>query len=157
MPTPFAPYANLRLLFRRPSATPASLREGPRPAAVELVVIEAFAELSAGGDGTEAGGLEIGQQALSGNITRWAILPAGATWLQAGTSWPWNDTGLRPPGLRAGEKLEAWEGPLTALPTITGGTPGWVTIHSLSGTGGIDALVAAEAGDEFSGVFAVNR
>jgi hypothetical protein len=78
MPTPFAPYANLRLLFRRPSAPPASLREGPRSAAVELVVIEAFAELSAGGDGTEAGGLEIGQQALSGNITRWAILPAVA-------------------------------------------------------------------------------
>ncbi len=158
MPTPFAPYANLRLLFRRPTDAPASLREGPRPPAVDLIVIEAFAEFTPGGGDTEAGGLVIGTQRVEANITRWAPLPAGAAFLDAGTSWSWTDTGLRPQGLATGLKLQAFTGSLTALPTISdGGLNGWLTIDSLSNVGGIDGLVRQFAGDELTGTFATGR
>ncbi|MEY3462755.1 MAG: hypothetical protein RLZZ468_533 [Cyanobacteriota bacterium] len=156
MATPFAEFANLRMLWQQPIEAPASLREGLR-APVSLVVIEAYAELSPGGDGVDAGGTEIGSQSVTGNLTRWATVPEGADWLDAGSSWAWTDTGLRPPGLRAGEKLEAWEGPLASLPTASTGTRGWLTLTFLSPQGGIDALVAAEAGDEFNGIFAGGR
>lgn len=158
MATPFAPYANLRLLFRRPTDAPASLREGPRPPAVDLIVIEAFAEFTPGSGDTEAGGLVIGSQRVEANITRWAPLPAGAAFLDAGTSWSWTDTGLRPQGLTQGLKLQAFTGSLTALPTITdGGLNGWLTIDSLSNVGGIDDLVRQIAGDELTGTFAAGR
>lgn len=158
MPTPFAPFASLRLLWRDPTAKPVNLRDGPTSATVRLVVIEAFIDASpAGPNGQDAGGIEIGSQQLEGNITRWALVPNGATWLDSGASWAWTDTGLRPPGFVAGVRMEAWEGPLAELPTTTSGRRGWFTIGTLSGTGGIDALVRVEAGDEFTGVFADGR
>lgn len=158
MPTPFAPFASLRLLWRDPTAKPVNLRDGPTSATVRLVVIEAFIDASpAGPNGQDAGGIEIGSQQLEGNITRWALVPNGATWLDSGASWAWADTGLRPPGFVAGVRMEAWEGPLAELPTTTSGRRGWFTIGTLSGTGGIDALVRVEAGDEFTGVFADGR
>jgi hypothetical protein len=158
MPTPFAPFASLRLLWRDPTAKPVNLRDGPASAAVRLVVIEAYIDATpAGPTGQDAGGIEIGSQQLEGNITRWAVVPDGANWLDAGASWAWTDTGLRPPGFAAGTRLQAWEGPLSELPIATNGRHGWFTIGTLSGTGGIEAIVRAAAGDEFTGIFADGR
>ena len=156
MATPYAPYASLRLLWRRPTAAVTSLREGLRPAA-DLVVIEAFAEVSGPGGEQESGGRSIGSGSIEGNLTRWAVVPSGATWLDSGTTWSWTNTGLRPTGLPRGEKLEAFMGNLAALPATAEGERGWVTIATLSGTGGIDAIVRAAAGDEFTGTFAAGR
>jgi hypothetical protein len=156
MPTPYAPYASLRLLWRRPTAAATSLREGLQRA-TDLVVIEAFAEAQDPGGERESGGRSIGSGGIEGNITRWAVVPSGANWLDAGAAWSWIDTGLRPTGLPRGEKLEAFMGNLPALPITADGERGWVTIATLSGTGGIDAIVRAAAGDEFTGTFAAGR
>lgn len=156
MPTPFAPFANVRMLWLRPSAARTSLREGMRVAA-DRVVIEAFAELQGPSGEQETGARAIGAAGIEGNITRWAVVPSGATWLDAGGSWAWTTTGLRPPGLPRGEKLEAFIGKLSILPTTTEGERGWITLATLSGVGGIDAIVAAAAGDEFTGTFAAGR
>jgi hypothetical protein len=158
MPTPFAPYASLRLLWRDPTAKPVNLRDGPVPASTRLVVVECYIDATPSGPaGADAGGIDIGSQNMEGNITRWAIVPTGASWLDAGSSWAWTDTGLRPPGLVAGIRMEAWEGPLGELPVVANGRRGWFTIGTLSGTGGIDAIVRAAAGDEFTGIFADGR
>ncbi|MBU6251220.1 MAG: hypothetical protein KGO47_08655 [Cyanobacteria bacterium REEB417] len=156
MATPFAPFANLRLLWRRPTAAVTSLREGMRPT-TDLVVIEAFAEVSDPGGEQPSGGRSIGSGSIEGNITRWAAVPSGAGWLDAGSSWNWTDTGLRPTGLPRGEKLEAFLGAIDTLPATTEGERGWITIATLSGVGGIDAVVRAAAGDEFTGTFAAGR
>jgi len=156
MATPFADFANLRMLWRRPTAALTSLRDGMRPA-VDLVVIEAFAELQGPGGEQDSGGRAIGAASIEGNLTRWAVVPSGAGWLDAGSAWSWTDTGLRPTGLPRGEKLEAFMGAITSLPTLTEGERGWVTIATLSGVGGIDALIRVEAGDEFTGTFAAGR
>jgi hypothetical protein len=156
MPTPFAPFANLRLLWRRPTAAATSLREGLQRA-TDLVVIEAFAEAQSPGGEQESGGRSIGSGSIEGNITRWAVVPSGAGWLDAGTAWSWTDTGLRPTGFPRGEKLEAFMGDLSILPATTEAERGWVTIATLSGVGGIDALIRVEAGDEFTGTFAAGR
>jgi len=156
MATPFAPFANLRMLWCRPTAALTSLRDGMRPA-VDLVVIEAFAELQGPGGEQDSGGRAIGSASIEGNITRWAVVPSGAGWLDAGTAWSWTDTGLRPSGLPRGEKLEAFMGAIASLPTVTDGERGTVTLATLSGIGGIDAIVRAAAGDEFTGTFAAGR
>lgn len=156
MPTPFAPFANLRMVWLRPTAARTSLREGMR-ATTEQVVIEAFAELQGPSGEQETGARAIGAASVEGNITRWAVVPSGGTWLQAGTSWAWNTSGLRPAGLPRGEKLEAFMGKLSILPATTEGERGWLTLATLSGVGGIDAIVAAAAGDEFTGTFAAGR
>jgi hypothetical protein len=156
MATPFADFANLRLLWRRPTAAATSLREGLQRA-TDLVVIEAFAEVQGPGGEQESGGRSIGSGSIEGNITRWAVVPSGANWLDAGTAWSWTDTGLRPTGFPRGEKLEAFMGDLASLPTTTEAERGWVTIATLSGVGGIDALIRVEAGDEFTGTFAAGR
>lgn len=156
MPTPFAPFANLRMLWRRPTAAVTSLREGMRPT-TDLVVIEAFAEVSGPGGEQESGGRSIGAGSIEGNITRWAVVPSGGGWLDAGSAWSWTDTGLRPAGLPRGEKLEAFMGAISNLPAVTEGERGWITIATLSGVGGIDAVIRAAAGDEFSGTFAAGR
>jgi len=156
MPTPFADFANLRLLWRRPTAAATSLREGLQRA-TDLVVIEAFAEVQGPGGEQPSGGRSIGSGSIEGNITRWAVVPSGAGWLDAGTAWSWTDTGLRPTGFPRGEKLEAFMGDLASLPTTTEAERGWVTIATLSGVGGIDALIRVEAGDEFTGTWAAGR
>lgn len=157
MPTPFAPFANLRLLWRRPTAAVTSLREGMRPA-VELVVIEGFTEgVQVGGEQPGGGGRAIGSGSIEAYITRWAVVPSGASWLDAGSGWSWTDTGLRPAGLPRGEKLEAFIGSLSGLPTVGDGERGWLTIATLSSTGGIDALVRAAAGDKLTGALAAGR
>lgn len=156
MATPFADFTNLRMLWRRPTAALTSLRDGMRPA-VDLVVIEAFAELQGPGGEQDSGGRAIGAASIEGNLTRWAVVPSGAGWLDAGSAWSWTDTGLRPTGLPRGEKLEAFMGAITSLPALTEGERGWVTIATLSGVGGIDALIRVEAGDEFTGTFAAGR
>ena len=156
MPTPFAPFANCRMLWRRPTAALTSLRDGMKPT-TDLVVIEAFAELSGPGGEQPSGGRSIGAASIEGNITRWAVVPAGAGWLDAGAAWAWTDTGLRPAGLPRGEKLEAFLGAITSLPATTEGERGWITIATLSGVGGIDAVIRAAAGDEFTGTFAAGR
>jgi hypothetical protein len=156
MATPFADFASLRMLWHRPTAAITSLREGIRPNS-EAVVIEAFAELSGPSGEQSSGGRDIGAASIEGNITRWAVVPAGGNWLDAGAAWAWNDTGLKPTGLPRGQKLEAFLGDLSALPTVTDGERGHVTIATLSSVGGIDALVRVEAGDEFAGTFAAGR
>lgn len=156
MATPFADFANCRMLWQRPTAALASLRDGMKPT-TDLVVIEAFAELSGPSGEQPSGGRNIGAANLEGNITRWAVVPASAGWLDAGTAWAWTDTGLRPTGLPRGEKLEAFIGAIENLPATTEGERGWITIATLSGVGGIDALIRAEAGDEFTGTFAAGR
>jgi len=156
MATPFADFANLRLLWRRPTAAPTSLREGLQRT-TDLVVIEAFAEVQGPGGEQPSGGRSIGSGSIEGNITRWAVVPSGAGWLDAGTAWSWTDTGLRPTGFPRGEKLEAFMGDLASLPTTTEAERGWVTIATLSGVGGIDALIRVEAGDEFTGTWAAGR
>ena len=157
MPTPYAPYASLRMLWQRPTASRASLREGMRTA-VDQVVIEAYLKKPQGPSGEqETAARAIGAASLEGHITRWAVVPSGSTWLQAGSSWAWIDTGLRPPGLPRGEKLQAFIGKLSALPATNDGELGWLTIATLSSVGGIEAIVAAKAGDKFSGTFAAGR
>lgn len=156
MATPFAPFANLRMLWRRPTAALTSLRDGMRPT-TDLVVIEAFAEVSGPGGEQESGGRSIGAGSIEGNITRWAVVPGGGGWLDAGTAWSWTDSGLRPAGLPRGEKLEAFMGAIGNLPATTEGERGWLTIATLSGVGGIDAVIRAAAGDEFTGTFAAGR
>lgn len=121
-------------------------------------MIEAFADSTPGSpSGQDAGGTEIGVQQFQCFLTRWAILPEQADWLDAGTSWSWDDSGLRPVGLVAGTRMEAWMGPLAELPITTNGRRGWFTPGTFTGTGGIDAIVRAAAGDEFPGVFADGR
>lgn len=156
MATPFAEFASLRMLWHRPTAAITSLREGIRPSS-EAVVIEAFAELQGPSGEQPSGGRDIGSASIEGNITRWAVVPSGASWLALGSNWAWNETGLRPAGLPRGQKLEAFLGNLSALPAVTEGERGWVTIATLSSVGGIDALVRVEAGDEFTGTFAAGR
>lgn len=157
MATPFAPYANLRILWRRPTAVVTSLREGMRPA-TDQVVIEAYAKLQGpGGEQSGGGGRNIGAASLTAYVTRWAVIPSAGAWLDAGTGWAWDDSGLRPVGLPRGEKLEAWMGNIPLLAADTKAERGWVTIATLSGSGGIDAIVAAEAGDKLTGTFAAGR
>lgn len=157
MPSPFPQFTwNLRMLWRRPTAARTSLREGMR-AESDHVVIEAAADISGPSGEQESGARSIGAASIVGNIVRWAVVPSGQSWLAAGTSWAWNTSALRPAGLPRGEKLEAFLGKLSLLPATTEGELGHVTIATLSGVGGIDALVAAAAGDEFTGTFASGR
>lgn len=157
MASPFAPYANLRMLWHRPGAPQLSLREGIHPAA-DQVVLEAFAKLQGpGGEQAGGGGRNIGSASATLYLVRWASLGTGAGWLDAGEEWEWVSTGLRPSGLPRGEKLEAFIGDLSALPVLEGGERGWFTIATMTGVGGIDALVREAAGDKLTGTFAAGR
>ena len=156
MATPFAPFASIRLLWERPTAALTSLRDGTRTT-VDQVVIEAYLD-ELGGSGEQAiGAQSIAGSSISGNLTRWAVLPSGASWLDSGASWAWDETGLRPAGLPRGEQLQTFIGNLSALPAIGQGETGYITIATLSAEGGIDGLVRTLAGDEFTGTFAAGR
>jgi hypothetical protein len=157
MPTPFAPYANFRALWQRPAAPAASLREGIRPA-TDSVVLEFYAKLQGpGGEQPGGGSIAIGAASITAYLTRWAVLPTGGNWLDAGTAWQWDQTGFRPAGLARGDKLQAWMGNPALLPNDPKAERGWFTIATMSCTGGIDPIVAAAAGEKFGGTFAAGR
>lgn len=156
MATPFAQFPGLRMIWRRPTAALTSLREGIRPT-FDSVIIEAYVDTSGPSGEQSLGGQHYGAASVEGNITRWAVMPTGATWLDAGSSWAWDDSGLRPAGLPRGEKLEAFLGDPTSLPAVGGGEVGWLTIATLSSEGGIDGIIRQFAGDEFTGTFAAGR
>lgn len=160
MASPFAAYANLRLRFERRTDRIPRFRDGGR-VPTEIVVIDAWARSSETGGGEEqSGGLAFGQFMLTGFLVRYAVLPAGADWLGLGMTWEWDTTGLRPQGLRAGEKLEACWGDLTGLPAVDDAEMGWLTLSQIShpyGSGGIGARLRAAAGDKFAGTFAETR
>ena len=156
MATPFAPFANVRLLWRRPLAAPMGLREGIS-GQQEQVVLEAFGKQGGVGGEQASGGRQIASGSATLYITRWTVLAPGQHWLDPGEIWDWDETGLRPTGLPRGEKLEAFWGDLAILPELTDGEQGWFTIASMPGPGGIDALVRAAAGDKLTGTFAAGR
>lgn len=169
MATPFAEFANCRIAWLRPTAALTNLRDGTRPAVTTTIVLEAFVEPSGGATGqdSKASGDSRGQstllggqsRSLAGYITRWAALPNGAGWLDAGTSWTWDDTGLRPEGLTAGQdEMQAALVSIADLPATARAEIGTLVISQLGspyGPGGIGAEVTAIAGEEISGMFRI--
>lgn len=148
---------NIRMAFERPTANDTNLRDGLNPTA-ELIALEAYVEAAGGGGGQQPSGAGvISTRSFRGWWNRWAVIPAGATWLDLGTSWSWDTTGLRPEGLLPGVTLEAFYGDLTALPSLGHGDRGWFTVETLQGVGGIDQLVRNAGLDEFNGQFAFGR
>jgi hypothetical protein len=151
MPTPLAPYANLRLLIPQPVA-PANFRSGV-PAATASWVIEMFAKADGSGAAPGQGlpSIDPSRRTLSGYITAWALLPANTSWLAAASAFTWTTTGSAPDGLALGLQGSGYLGNLSALPTTTGPSQrGEATITGLAGTfgpGGIGDLVRQELGD----------
>lgn len=161
MASPFATRANARIRWQQGTALP-DLREG-LTAATELVVIEAFLTLrgvpdrQGAGAGAAAEGLPSAMAAESqpaiGYVTRWAVVPTGATWLDSGAGWTWDTTGLRPPSLVASnQEAQLYFGPLAALPTPPPGSLRTITFLQVTwdqGDGGIGAQLRSKAGDRF--------
>lgn len=156
MPTPLAEFANCRMVWHRPTSVRTSLREGMR-STTDTIVLEAKIKLQGPTGEQDSGGRSIGAGSCVGYITQWALIPVNSNWLEAGRSWTWNDSGLRPDGLSRGEKLEAFIGRLASLPAIGQGEKGYITIATLMGEGGIDAIKREAAGDKFTGTFAAGR
>ncbi len=169
MASPFAPFANARLAWRRPTAPLANLRDGVAGLVSETVVIEAFLKETtvsqqdgrSGGDratarsgGDRATAMVIDAAAVRGYITRWVVLPAGESWLAAGTAWEWDETGLRPEGFRAsGAEAQLFRGVLALLPATGSGTIHTIELQhvgSAYGDGGIGAVLREAAGDQFT-------
>jgi hypothetical protein len=149
MATDFAPYANLRMLWK-PPGTITSFRAGV-PAAGPAVVIEAFAK-GTGRTEQDLPGAKAGSLILEGYITRWALL-GSASWLVAGASLSWNDTGYRPAGMLPGAEGQAVLTDLSVLPTVADGAEqGQLRILELSqpfGVGGIGIELREALGDKF--------
>lgn len=156
MATPFAPYASIRMKWEKPTSVSTNLREGIATTVV-IIVIEAYLDVYGPSGEQPLGGRSIGAATMEGNITRWVQIPTGASWLENGSSWSWVDTGIRPDGLPRGEKMDAFKGDLSLLPSTTKGELGYATIATLSNEGGIDAIVSQFAGDEFTGTFVAGR
>jgi hypothetical protein len=165
MASPFADFPSIRLAWARPTGAPTNLRNG-LAAASELIAIDGFltgdavtrAQSTAGAAAVSvrAAGLPTvitpGQRAGKVFIIRWALVPTGASWLDPGTAWSWDTTALRPAGMTASEQeLQAYLGPINALPTPTAGTIGTAVIDQVggpAGDGGVGALLREEAGDQ---------
>jgi hypothetical protein len=156
MATAFAQFPGMRMMWRRPISVPTNLREGIA-ATTDSVVIEAYVVTNGPNDEQSLGGQSFGAANIRGNVTRWAVLPSGANWLDIGSSWSWNDSGLKPTGLPRGEKMKAFLGATTNLPSLGDGEVGWLTIATMSSEGGIDGIVRQFAGDKFTGTFAAGR
>ena len=164
MPTPFAPFANARIAWQRPTEPLTSLRDGVRPVATETVVIEAYLEPPGGASSTAsplAWGPTTAQggqgRSLSGYITRWAALGDGDDWLDAGAGWTWDDSGLRPTGMRAGQREHKAAlvsiGDLPALERAEIGTIVLHTVGSPYGPGSVGGQITAQAGEFIAGEF----
>jgi hypothetical protein len=149
MATDFAEYANLRMLWTPPGAI-TNFRAGV-PAAGPAVVVEAFAK-SQGRSEQDLPGVMAGALILEGYLTRWALL-GSASWLAAGSSLGWDETGSRPAGMLPGAEGKAVLTDLTVLPTLADGTEqGQLRILELSqpfGVGGIGIELRAALGDKF--------
>ena len=149
MPTPLAPYANLRLLIPQPPAAPANFRDGV-PASTASWVLQAFVKGETG-TGEDLPSTDPKSWILSGYVTAWAVLPANTSWLAAASAFSWTDTGLSPAGLVAGLSGRGYLGDLSALPTTaTPGQQGHASIQSLAapyGPGGIGGIVRQKIGD----------
>ena len=149
MATDFAPYANLRMLWQ-PPGTITSFRAGV-PAAGPAVVVEAFAKAK-GRSEQDLPGVKAGDLILEGYLTRWALL-GNASWLVAGASLSWNETGFRPAGMLPGATGQAVLTHLTVLPTLADGAEqGRLRMLELSqpfGVGGIGIELRVALGDKF--------
>jgi hypothetical protein len=149
MATDFAEYANLRMLWT-PPGTITNFRAGV-PAAGPAVVIEAFAK-SQGRSEQDLPGVMAGSLILEGYLTRWALL-GSASWLAAGSSLSWNETGYRPAGMLPGAEGKAVLTNLSTLPTLADGTEqGQLRMLELGqpfGVGGIGIELREALGDKF--------
>ena len=149
MATDFAEYANLRMIWTPPGAI-TNFRAGV-PAAGPAVVVEAFAK-SQGRSEQDLPGVVAGSLILEGYLTRWALL-GNASWLVAGSSLSWNETGYRPAGMLPGAEGKAVLTNLSALPTLSDGTEqGQLRMLELSqpfGVGGIGIELREALGDKF--------
>ena len=167
MASPFADLANGRLAWQRPTDTLINLRDGFRHTATETVVIDFFFEPGVGegsvpprarSDDWNATTVQASKsRTISGYITRWAVLPDAAGWLDPGTGWTWNDTGLRPTGLTAGDvEFKAALVNILMLPAIDRAEVGTMTLDQLGssyGPGGVGALINEAAGEYLMGTF----
>jgi hypothetical protein len=147
MTTDFAEYANLRMVWQ-PPGTITSFRAGV-PAAGPAVVVEAFAKPQ-GRSEQDLPGVKAGSLMLEGFITRWALL-GSASWLVAGTSLTWDETGYRPAGMLPGATGQAVLSDLTVLPTLADGAEqGQLRILEFPfGVGGIGSELREALGDKF--------
>lgn len=147
MATDFAEYANLRMLWAPPGVI-TTLRDGV-PAAGPAVVVEAFVKAQ-GRSEQDLPGAKAGSLMLDGFITRWALL-GNASWLVAGASLSWNETGYRPAGMLPGATGQAVLTDLTVLPTLADGAEqGQLRILEFPyGVGGIGAELREALGDQF--------
>jgi hypothetical protein len=147
MATDFAEYANLRMLWQ-PPGTITNFRAGV-PAAGPAVVVEAFAKPQ-GRSEQDLPGVKAGSLMLEGFITRWALL-GSASWLAAGASLTWDETGYRPAGMLPGATGQAVLTDLTVLPTLADGAEqGQLRILELPfGVGGIGSELREALGDKF--------
>jgi hypothetical protein len=147
MATDFAEYANLRMVWQ-PPGTITSFRAGV-PAAGLAVVVEAFAKPQ-GRSEQDLPGVKAGSLMLEGFITRWALL-GSASWLAAGTSLTWDETGYRPAGMLPGATGQAVLTDLTVLPTLADGAEqGQLRILEFPfGVGGIGSELREALGDKF--------
>jgi len=164
MSTPYAEFANCRFLWMRPTSGPIDRRVGPGTQA-EAVVIEAYLRINSaastlGGnsraEGPASSVVPMGQD-YRGFITRHAVLPEGAAWLDDGLAWTWDSSGRAPAKLRATTlESQAYLGQLSSLPSTDNGQIGVLTttlVGSAYGTGGVGELMIAEAGCEIRGQF----
>lgn len=155
MATPFAPYANLRILWT-PPGTIADFRSGV-PAGGTPIIIDAFGK-SQGASDKELPGIAIGNVVYTGYITRWLELPEDASWLDNDEEWEWTDDGTRPDGLLPGASGKAFLGDLSSLPeVISGAERGVLTFSEIGqnyGVGGIGSIIRGEIGDKFKAGFA---
>jgi hypothetical protein len=144
---------NLRILWT-PTGEVSDLRGGV-PRAGAPIIIDAYAE-SKGRQEVDMPGIRAGTLRLSGFLCRWVALPEGAGWLDAGTAWSWDTTGLRPPGLLPGAEGRGFWGAISSLPSTAAAEQGQVRILEIGGAhgaGGIGARVRLRAGDEFAAGF----
>ena len=147
MATDFAEYANLRMIWA-PTGTITTFRAGV-PAAGPAVVMEAFVKPQ-GRSEQDLPGVQAGSLMLDGFITRWALL-GSASWLVAGASLSWTETGYRPTGMLPGATGQAVWTDLTVLPTLADGAErGQLRILEFPyGVGGIGAELREALGDQF--------
>jgi hypothetical protein len=159
MASPFADLTNIRLRWERPGNGIPDMREGGLQS-MDVLVIEAFAKVPSIAAPAAVGGVQLAPGGASIYVTRWALLPPSADWLGTGAGWTWTETGLRPAGLRAGARMQAFRGDLGDLPVQGGGELGLFELHEINppfGDGGVGAEIRAAAGDKLVGTLTLGR